>query len=183
MPLAFVTDVRLDELQRASRAVQDQQRVLKWVIRLTVLSPILLVLLGWVSKGDLRQALLDNVWFAIFIIAMMFVGVPWLRRRTVSKAYYANPTMQGQQTYEFSPEGLKMAGPLSNVAVAWGGILSVVETREFLLFFVQKNLAYFLPKRVRANSTELSELRALILREIGARAQLLESVALSVAAA
>jgi hypothetical protein len=76
-----------------------------------------------------------------------------------------------------------MAGPLSNVAVAWGGILSVVETREFLLFFVQKNLAYFLPKRVIANSTELSELRALILREIGARAQLLESVALSVAAA
>jgi hypothetical protein len=93
MPLAFVTDVRLDELQRASRAVQDQQRVLKWVIRLTVLSPILLVLLGWVSKGDLRQALLDNVWFAIFIIAMMFVVVLWLRRRTVSKAYYANPTM------------------------------------------------------------------------------------------
>ena len=69
MPLTFATDVRLDELQRASRAVQDQQRVFKWMIRLSVLSPILLVLLGLVSKGNLREALLDNVWFALFILA------------------------------------------------------------------------------------------------------------------
>jgi hypothetical protein len=183
MPLTFATDVRLDELQRASRAVQDQQRVFKWMIRLSVLSPILLVLLGLVSKGNLREALLDNVWFALFILGMMFVVVPWLQRRTVSKAYYVNPAMQGQQTYEFSSEGLKMAGPLSTVAVAWPGILSVVETREFLLFFVQKNLAYYLPKRVVGDSTELNELRALVLRELGARAKLLGPGTMSVAAA
>jgi YcxB-like protein len=183
MPLTFAMDVRLDELQRASRAVQNQQRFFRWMVRLSLFSPIFLVLVGWLSKGDLRQALLDNVWFAVFILGMMLVVVPWLQRRTVSKAYHANPAMQGQQTYEFSPEGLRMAGPLSSVTVAWPGIISAVETSEFLLFFVQKSLAYYLPKRAVQRSTELDELRALVLRQLGERATLFRPVAVSVAAA
>jgi len=171
MPLTFATDVRLEELQRASRAVQNQQRVFKWMIRLSVVSPILLVVMGWLSKGDLRQALLDNVWFAVLIVVMMFVVVPWFQRRTVSKAYYANPAMQGQQTYEFTPDGLRMVGPLSSVSVAWPGILSAVETDEFLLFFVQKNLAYYLPKRAVSSTAELEELRELARQKLGERAQ------------
>jgi hypothetical protein len=70
VPLTFAIDVRLDELQRASRAVQNQQTVFKWMIRLSVFSPILLVMMGWVTKGDLRQAVLDNLWFAGFILVM-----------------------------------------------------------------------------------------------------------------
>jgi hypothetical protein len=184
MALTFVTDVRLGELQRASRAVQNQQRVFKWMIRLTIVSPVFLVLMGWLSRGDLRQALLDNIWFAVFIVAMMFVVVPWLQRRTVSKAYYANPAMQGQQTYEFTPEGLRMVGPLSSVFVAWPGILSARETDEFLLFFVQKNLAYYLPKRTVASISDLEKLRELVRQNLGERAHGLGPMAgTSVAAA
>jgi hypothetical protein len=171
MPLTFTFDIRLDEMQRASTMVQNRQPVFSWMRRLAIASPLILVALNWLSTGNLRQALWDNVWFAGFIVVMMFGLVPWLQRWTVRKAYDANPAMRGHQTCEFSSDGLKLAGPLSSVSLAWPAILEAVETEEFFLFFVQKAFAYYLPKRAVADGGDITELRSLIRNELGSRAE------------
>jgi hypothetical protein len=57
----------------------------------------------------------------------------------------------------------------------WHAMLSGVETAEFFLFFYNKQLAYYLPKRL-LDSTGINEIRTMMQNNIRDRARNSKSV-------
>jgi hypothetical protein len=68
-----------------------------------------------------------------------------------------------------------MRNPLANTLVHWDAFLEVLETKEFLLLYISRSMAYFLPKRAIRSPEELTQLRSFLRTHLGqiAKVQLL----------
>jgi hypothetical protein len=161
-PLVFQFDLRLDEMLRASRAVWSRhklERTLRWGVPLFAAG---IIVLSWAASGNLVAAL-QATWVSLAVLLVIVYGLlPFLRRRSLTRAYRANPKLLGMHTYTFTETSLTMAGPLTSVTLAWDALQKAVETDEFFLFYPNRNWAYYVPKRavdpVAAGSLERSRL-------------------------
>jgi amino acid transporter len=83
-----------------------------------------------------------------------------------------NPSIEGRQSFEFSSDGMKLAGALYVLDLQWAALHKVVETRDYFLFFTNPNWAFFLPKHA-LESSQFPEFRRLIESCAPGRAELL----------
>ncbi len=83
-----------------------------------------------------------------------------------------DPSAQGTLTRTLSAEGFRIDGTGQSVVLTWKGVHSAVETPEFLLIFLNKVSAYYVPKRLISTPHELQAVRDLLQANLGERAQL-----------
>jgi YcxB-like protein len=76
----------------------------------------------------------------------MLVGFPLIQFWSVAMYHRNFTTLKGEQAFTLTPAHLSMKGPLHNTDLDWGAVRRVVETPSFLLFYISKATAYFLPK-------------------------------------
>lgn len=78
---------------------------------------------------------------------------------------------QGEVVHLYSEDQLVVADALCTVTMRWERVLQAVETPSFLLLFVRKGLAYYLPLSA-VPLAERPALRNLLQRRLGSRARL-----------
>jgi hypothetical protein len=112
----------------------------------------------------------------VLIFGFIIAGMPVWQRWALRRVYRNTPTLQQEQTHEFSDAGFRMSNPLSNTLFNWEAFVGVLETRDFFFLYISRSMAYFLPKRAIPDQTQLQELRALLraqLTRVGRNARLL----------
>ena len=136
-----------------------------------------------VSFGAMLQDILRQNWGALIGgPAFALIGFPLLQRWNVRSAHKNNPSLRGNQTFVLTANGFNAQGPLHSTTVAWDGITRVLETSEYFLFFVSRNLAYFIPTHEISRVVPIEEFRACLLEWVPNRTKLREKTRLSGAA-
>jgi hypothetical protein len=101
------------------------------------------------------------------VLAALHFLAPAFEARQLRRMLASVPGLDQPHVYTFSDAGLEMTGGPRTVSLRWDGIVSVGETREFFLFYVAKNWAHYLPKRVIGGSERESELREFVESKTG----------------
>ena len=149
------------EHARASTIILRRRRsfwVFISVLLLVVITPVLFAALNGAPVATVIAGALP--YFLVF--GLVFLGMPLWQRWALRRVYRQTPTLQQEQTHEFSEEGFRLSNPLSNAVVSWDAFVDAFETREFFLFYISRSMAYFLPKRAITTEADLQELRALL---------------------
>jgi hypothetical protein len=167
------------EHQRGLRAVgRVSLRRRPWVRAVRIGFPIVLLAVlfgGRLLAGELQFDLVSVVsllpWllFLVLWIVLLRWGEFYLAARRTRRL---DPSAKGTLTRTFSAEGFRIDGAGQSVVLTWKGVHSAVETREFLLIFLNKACAYYVPKRLIPTPDELQAVRDLLRANLGERAQL-----------
>ena len=142
------------------------------VLVLVVVAPVLFAAL----KGYPATRIVASLVPYLLIFGVLFLGMPLWQRWALQRVYRTTPSLQHEQTHEFSEEGFRLSNPLSNTLIRWDAFVDALETREFFLFYISPSIAYFLPKRAVPTHPELQELRVLLraqLHRVGRNARVL----------
>ena len=117
-------------------------------------------------------SLLPWLLFLVLWIVLLRWGEAYLAARRTRRL---DPSAQGTLTRTFSAEGFRIDGTGQSVVLTWKGVHSAVETPEFLLIFLNKVSAYYVPKRLIPTPHELQAVRDLLRANLGERAQLAQA--------
>src|SRR5882762_6507069 len=168
MTLAFSFRLTPAEHARVSMLMLRRKRWYKIFVGFIVLVIIALVILP-VSQGLSAAGIAAIVLPYALILGLVVAGLPYIQQWQLSRVYRHTPTLQQEQTHEFSDEGFRTRNPLANTLMRWDAFLEVLETKEFVLLYISRSMAYFLPKRAVKDPGQLLELRSLLNRELGGR--------------
>lgn len=94
---------------------------------------------------------------AFWTFGMHWINVLWVRRGI--------PDLNGPYSWTLTTDSCSLSGPHGSGRVQWSGIVRARETPAFVLLYVGRNVAHFLPKRVLSQA-DLSTIREL-LRRVG----------------
>ena len=116
--------------------------------------------------------------WAIFAVGALFLlwasylywGAPWFTARRLLRD---DPCAKDDIRHIITPEGFSVRTGAIAVDVKWRHFVQVVETPEFLLFYLNKRTAYFTPKRAIPEA-DLPILRPLLVQWIGVRARVVQ---------
>ena len=109
---------------------------------------------------------------AIGALTCLFLGlIRWLQRFNIGRQVKSIPGSSEPYVYTFTEEGITIAGRLSSANIKWEALVKARESQTDLLFYTAKRFAQFLPKRA-FDSEALTELRSMLRRNLGERAQL-----------
>jgi hypothetical protein len=96
------------------------------------------------------------------LLGVFFLGLaPVLQRSAARKALELDPSLQGTQERMLDDTGLHVRGAGFSPSLGWGELVRVSETPNFFLFFYDKNLVHYIPKRA-LDGRSRDELRNLI---------------------
>ena len=87
----------------------------------------------------------------ILLLAYPMISVPIMQFMQVRKAFQSNPSSQKKQNYEITENGVKNYGEGFNVDIGWENITRIETSKDFILLFISKNCAYYLPKELVTN--------------------------------
>jgi hypothetical protein len=127
---------------------------------------LLPALVAFMEGSSIGRAYIAGWEYLALVWAIVLVFVPIAQRVAVSRLYRTTPSLQQEQTHQFSELGFRTTNPLANTDFRWDAIVRMAETRDFFLFYVSKSIAIFLPKRV-LQPGELHDLRALLKTQLG----------------
>jgi hypothetical protein len=116
-------------------------------------------------------------WWAMPAIAgllLLFIYlIRFTQRFNIARQLKSVPAINEPYIYTFTENELAIAGRLSSTNIKWEAIVKVRESKTDFLFYTTKSFAQFLPKRAFEDTEEMNELRVLLTRNLGDRAQLL----------
>jgi hypothetical protein len=174
MPIRATFDFDSAEHYRASLAIHRATRS-RWVW------PALALLFGgygayqvidyWGRYPARYIVIIAIPWF--FFALMWSVTVPVSLRIAARRLPRNAPSVLAPQERELDEGGYHSRGGGVSVDVAWETMHRVLETKEFLVFFVTRKAADYIPKRVLDADT-LAAARALLRNRLGTRANLQE---------
>jgi lysylphosphatidylglycerol synthetase-like protein (DUF2156 family) len=171
MELAFSFRATPAEHARVSMLMLRRKRWYKIFVGLIVVVIVGLVILPTL-QGLSAAVIAATVLPYVLILGLVVAGLPYIQQWQLSRVYRHTPTLQQEQTHEFSDEGFRMRNPLANTLVRWDAFLEVFETKEFFLLYISRSMAYFLPKRAIATPEELTQLRSFLRTHLGQIAKL-----------
>ena len=111
-----------------------------------------------ISSSDIVVGLMLPVVF-IFV----FYGAPYFAAKS---AYKSSANFHHAILWVLTEEVVTQEVATGRGEYLWSTFIKVRETRELFLFYVQKNLAYPIPKRAFANPQEIEGFCALIRRHV-----------------
>jgi hypothetical protein len=162
MKVSTTFDFDAREYYRALRFMGRYNAATRWVPVFAVGLPLvmffLIVIRAW-GRISARSAFLNMLpWILLggFYLAL----VPLMQRTWARKATEYDPSLRGQQTRIVDESGLEVRGEDSHQHLTWPDIRRVAEGPEFFLFFYNKRVAHYLPKRT-LNAVEIGEVREL----------------------
>jgi len=86
-------------------------------------------------------------------------GAAYYGARTLVRS---KPAVLDPLTYTFSPSGVSSEGPTGSGKAAWAHYVCIRETSDQFLLYVQKRLAYPIPKRAFGSVADLNTFRQLV---------------------
>ncbi|MFO0788945.1 MAG: YcxB family protein [Pirellulales bacterium] len=165
--------VSFGEQYRATRRIVARSRAGLMAYLFFLGSPLVLAILVASTNGvaallypPLAMTLLMGP-FGVFVL------FPVLHALNVRRMRSGNPAYDGVFTFVVSHDGFEVHGENFDVKLRWAAIRRVVETDEFLLFYVASTTAYFVPKKCVGAGEELRAMRKVIRAETGEKARLL----------
>ncbi|WP_460052469.1 YcxB family protein [Sessilibacter sp. MAH2] len=91
-------------------------------------------------------------WLLLFLMfGYPLVFTPAIQYFQLRKAFNSNPSAQQKQHYEISEKGVKIFGEGFSVELGWENIPRIELSKDFVLLFISKNCAYYLPKQLISN--------------------------------
>jgi YcxB-like protein len=128
---------------------------------------LFLAVIAWGALQTDRPvwATIANLAPYIFIIAL-WIGMLWALPALAARAFRRNPMYQGDFTMELTDEEIRLTGPQTTWHTRWSGIVRVLETPAYFLFFYTKDAAQFLPKHAVAPA-DLPALRTFLKTHLG----------------
>ena len=159
---------------RALQREVSRRGVLRFVVPGAIVVILVVVLFAVVgTRVPAATALLTMspylVLFALWL-ALLKWGLAYVSAYSYRRAHA--PCIPHDQIRVVNTEGLEARCVTSTVQVRWPGIVRVVETPEFLLFFTTPSCAIQLPKEAVPDEEGLEELRTSLRHYLGARAEL-----------
>lgn len=157
----------------------DYLRVIRFTTnRQTKIFNIMLVLGAAILALLLYRANPDGFhWWAIPAIAgllfLFFYLIRFTQRLNIGKQLKSVPAINEPYVFTFSEEEITIAGRLSSSTIKWEAIVKACESKTDFLFYTAKRFAQFLPKRAFGHTEEMNELRVLLNRNLGDKAELL----------
>lgn len=122
--------------------------------------PVLLLLLGIARGHSLSHNVVAGIpmWGIILIcLFYVFVFVPALQYWNVRKSVLSNRTANQTQNYDLSETGVHNYGAGIDVVIDWDKIIRIRKSRHFLLLYISKNMAYFIPLNL-LSSVEIEQI-------------------------
>lgn len=144
---------------KASPPRMTRQRLLVLALLLGVMVGLMGLLtllhggLAWVDEAPLLRPLL----WAIGIAVGAFVAISallWALRLWVRRLPRDDGATLGEHTLEVDEDGFHVEGRSGRAFVKWSAIVEVRETNEHLFLFVDRMLAYVVPKRAFTSADE-----------------------------
>lgn len=132
----------------ASRQIFYRAPGAKWFFAFFVGLPLLYLVVAYNNGYVIDDDFLPNMPIWLFILATFgyaFIVMPLIQYYQVSKQFQQNRTAQKKQHYEINASGFKNFGDGFAVEVQWKNVRAVEVTTKFLLFYITKNTAYFIP--------------------------------------
>ena len=118
-----------------------------------------------IALSLLPYVLIVALWFVLIFWAQFYLAARRTRQLDLSA--------RGVLTRTFTADGFRIDGTAQAADLRWEGIHSAVETPEFLLIFINRLCAYYVPKRLIKSTDELQEVRTLLQNNLHERAHLL----------
>ena len=175
MALTFAFRATPAEHARVSMFMLRRKRWYKVFVAIILLVVVALVILP-ASQGLSAAEIAATVLPYVLILGLVVAGLPYIQQWQLSRVYRHTPSLQQEQTHQFSEEGFRVRNPLADTLVRWAAFLEVLETKEVFLLYTSPSMAYFLPKRAIRTSEDLAQLRSFLKTHRGqiAKLQLLE---------
>jgi hypothetical protein len=145
----------------AQRDLIRLSRWYRWLDYGYVVLPALLVGISLLIGRSLMAALLDNLGWIVGLPLVGFVLVPWINRWALKRRLRSNPLLCGEQSIEFTEEGIAFETEAGSSITRWAALIRVVETRRHFLFYIHSGGAYFLPHAV-VGANEIEAIRTVI---------------------
>ncbi len=143
-----------------------------WIFLALVAVVVVALVVVQALQGFSAAAIFATVLPYLLIFGLIFAGLPFLQRWQLARFYRQTPSLQQEQTHEFSDEGFRMSNPLANTLVRWEAFSEVLETKEHFLLFPSRSIAYFLPKRAIASPEDAQQVRSFLRSRLGQSAKL-----------
>jgi YcxB-like protein len=156
------------ETVRASRLLRRRARF-GWMHWLTW--PLILGLALMYKATGVAWSQMGFLWFAVLLLAAVSLGGPVIQRWQLQRAYADSPILRERQQYEFSSDGLTIRGGPAASRFGWDAFREAVETDEFIVLFVARQTAYYLPKHALHGPDVANALRTLLHSALGDRAR------------
>lgn len=91
-------------------------------------------------------------------LVYVFILTPLIQYRAIKTNVKSNPSASARQYYEITENGLKNHGEGFSVDLSWEKICKIRVSKSFVLFFVSRNFAYFIPKNL-VSEAEIEQVR------------------------
>ncbi len=90
-----------------------------------------------------------SLWLLMaFLLSFPLIFMPVLQYLLIMKSYKTNPSLQQQQFYEISENGIRNYGEGFNVEMGWSTVPEVLLSKDFLLMFISRSCAYYIPREL-----------------------------------
>lgn len=177
--MRYTFDYDRAEFVRAHRAVQRNgespwRHTVKALAGLALISAIVCMVAGYVLRAP-RWA---NVFYVVSIWSLLmalyfwlfsWIAVKWAaRQQEKQRPDFAHPLSGALDESGYVCESFS-----GTTRLKWDGVRRVVETPEFLLLYIMKQYAYYLPKRA-IPADDLAAVRRLLREQLGDRAVLMK---------
>lgn len=170
--MRFEFDFDAREYRRCFRRIVWHGRHPGWVFGFAVMgagTAWFLVVIARALTGGGLVALIGflpwGVLATLWLLATLF-WLPFAAARTYRKFF------PGTQSMEFTEDALVASSSSASSTRAWSAFSRVLEVRDFFLFYVGRDAASALPKRVIRDAAELNEVRGFLRRKLGSKARL-----------
>ncbi len=109
--------------------------------------------LAWIDEAPLLRPLLWVIGIAVGAFVALS-ALLWALRVWVRRLPREDGATLGEHTLEVGEEGFHVEGRSGRSFVKWTAVVEVRETREHVFLFVDRMLAYVVPKRAFASTAE-----------------------------
>jgi hypothetical protein len=110
--------------------------------------PALLLIFYIVTGKGASYEVVPNIpaWLFLLLCAIYALALTLaLQYWGIRKSLLSNPSANQAQNYQISEEGIRNYGLGVDVTLGWDKIIKIKKNKKFLLLFISKSVAYFIP--------------------------------------
>lgn len=130
---------------KATREIVNGTWFVKTMTILAVALPAIVIGLSVFTSIKLSAATWGGA-FGLFLYT--FTVLPLAQFIGIKRNLASNPSANQTQQYTFSERGLRNFGNGVDVNLDWKKIVKIKPSKNFVLFYISKNSAYFIPKEL-----------------------------------
>lgn len=148
---------------KATREILNDTWPVKTMTIAAVLFPVIVTAVTIFTSFKPSSA----IWGGAFGLTIYtFAILPFIQFMSIKRNLTSNPSANQTQKYTLSDQGLRNFGSGVDVNLDWTKIIKIRSSENFVLFYIAKNMAYFIPKEL-VSDTELAQITQWHSRQCG----------------